>query len=129
VANNPVKSQTRLTPERRAELVADYEAGMPVRAICAKYGVHRGTISALARRAGVAARRPGLTDAEQTQAASFYAGGMTLMQVARHMRISDEAVRRAVLAEGGHLRHEEGVPTSDVNDSVGEGALPGANEE
>ena len=44
VAKNPAKSQTRLTTEQRVNLLADYEAGIPVRAIAAKYGVHRGTI-------------------------------------------------------------------------------------
>jgi hypothetical protein len=37
VVKNPAKSQPRLTPEQRAELVADYEAGMPVPSIAVKY--------------------------------------------------------------------------------------------
>lgn len=77
---------------------------MPVRAIGAKYGVHRGTIPGLVRRAGVAIRQPGLTDAEQAEAAALYSGGMTLTQVARRMGISDESVRQAILAEGGQIR-------------------------
>lgn len=104
VVKSPAKSQTRLSPSRRAELVADYAAGMPVRAISAKYGVHRGTIPGLARRLGVTARQPGLNDVEQAEAASLYLGGMTLAQVAQRMGISDETVRRAVLAEGGQIR-------------------------
>ena len=66
VAKNSVKSQTRLTPERRAELVADYVAGTPVRAIATKYGVHRGTIPTLVRRAGAEVRVAGL-DAEESK--------------------------------------------------------------
>lgn len=75
VAKNPAKSQTRLTSERRAELVTSYEARMPVQAICAKYGVHRGTVSVLARRAGVSVRAPGLDEDQRAQAAALYAGG------------------------------------------------------
>ena len=104
MAKNPAKSQTRLTPDRRAELVADYEAGIPVRAIAAEYGVHRGTIPGLAHRAGAETRHRGLNDVGQAEAASLYLGGMTLAQAARHLDISDESVRRAVLEKGGQIR-------------------------
>lgn len=104
VAKNPAKSQTRLTPERRAALVVDYEAGMPVKAISANYGVHRGTIPALVRRAGAEVRVAGLDAEERARASALYRNGMTLVQVARHMGIGDEAVRQAVLDEGGQLR-------------------------
>ncbi|MFV4913805.1 hypothetical protein PFZ49_09655, partial [Microbacterium lacticum] len=76
MAKNPAKSQTRLAPERRAALVADYEAGMPVRAIAAKYGVHRGTIPTLVLRAGASLRTPGLDDAGRARASALYAGGL-----------------------------------------------------
>lgn len=77
---------------------------MSIRAISAKYGVHRGTIPVLARRAGMSARQRGVTDAKRARAASLYMDGMTLTQVARRMEIGDESVRRAVLAEGGQMR-------------------------
>lgn len=77
---------------------------MSVRAISAKYGIHRGTIPGLVRRAGGAIRQPGLTEAEQGEAAELYSGGLTLTQVARRMGISDESVRQAVLDEGGQIR-------------------------
>lgn len=104
VAKNPAKSQTRLTPERRAALVLDYEAGMPVKAISANYGVHRSTVPALVRRAGAEVRVAGLDAEERARASALYGSGMTLAQVARHMGIGDEAVRQAVLDEGGQLR-------------------------
>jgi DNA-directed RNA polymerase specialized sigma24 family protein len=104
VAQNPAKAQTRLTPERRAELVADYVAGMPVRAIATKYGVHRGTIPTLVRRAGAEVRAAGLDAEESKLASSRYENGMTLAQVAAQMGISDEAVRQAVLNHGGQIR-------------------------
>ncbi|TDP90410.1 sigma-70-like protein [Leucobacter luti] len=104
VAKNPAKSQTRLTPERRAELVADYVAGTPVRAIATKYGVHRGTIPTLIRRAGAEVRVAGLDAEERKLASSLYENGMTLAQVAGQMGVSDEAVRQAVLDQGGQIR-------------------------
>lgn len=104
VAKNPVKPQTRLTPERRAALVADYEAGTPVRAIAAKYGVHRGTIPTLVRRAGAVVRFAGLSDEERERASALYEGGMTLKQVAQLLGIGGEAVRQAVVDGGGTIR-------------------------
>jgi transposase-like protein len=104
VAKNPAKSQTRLTPERRVELVADYVTGMPVRAIAAKYGVHRGTIPTLVRRAGAEVRVAGLDAEASKRASSLYESGMTLVQVAGQMGVSDEAVRQAVLDRGGQIR-------------------------
>lgn len=77
---------------------------MPVKAISAKYGVHRGTIPSLIRRAGVAVRVAGLADEERARASSLYESGMTLVQVARCMGIGDDAVRKAVLDEGGQIR-------------------------
>ncbi len=77
---------------------------MPVKAISAKYGVHRGTIPALVRRAGVAVRVAGLDAEQQARASSLYESGMTLVQVAQRMGIGEDAVRQAVLDEGGRLR-------------------------
>lgn len=77
---------------------------MPVKTIGVKYGVHRGTVSELARRDGVSVRTPVLGDERRTRAASLYADGMTLAQVAEYMGIGDEAVRKAVLWEGGQIR-------------------------
>lgn len=86
------------------ELLADYEAGMPVRVIAAKYGVHRGTIPTVIRRAGAVVRLVGLSDEDRERACSLYGGGMTLKQVAQRLGIGDEAVREAVVDGGGTIR-------------------------
>lgn len=104
MAKNSAKSQTRLRPTRQAELIADYVAGMPVKAISEKYSVHRGTILDAVRRAGITVRVVGLDTDERARASSLYVGGMTLMQVARRIGIGDEAVRQAVLDAGGQIR-------------------------
>lgn len=94
---------------------------MPVKAISAKYGVHRGTIPSLVRRAGVAVRVAGLDAEERARASSLYESGMTLKQVAQHMNIGDEAVRQAVIGEVGTIRPRgrrprtsEDLPTPDL---------------
>lgn len=110
VAINPAKSQTRLTPAKRAELVAAYQAGEPVRAIAARFGVHRGTVSEFVRQAGVPARERGLDAAGRARASALYDSGLTLAQVADGVGSSVETVRAAVLAEGGTIRPKGRVP-------------------
>lgn len=112
VVKNPAKSQTRLAPERRAELVVDYAAGMPVRAIAAEYGVHRGTIPTLVLRAGASLRTPGLDDAGRARVAALYADGLTLQEVAERFDVDDKTVRSAVVEEGGDIRPRGRRPRS-----------------
>lgn len=90
VAKNPAKSQTRLTTEQRVNLLADYEAGIPVRAIAAKYGVHRGTIPKFVLGSGGTLRTPGLDEAGRVRATALYADGLTLKEVAEKLGVDDK---------------------------------------
>lgn len=56
------QSQTRLSVSSRAELLAGYASGVPVRELAAQFKVHRGTVREIARQAGLAARQPELPD-------------------------------------------------------------------
>ncbi len=112
VAKNPAKSQTRLTIEQRMELVADYEAGMPVRTIAVKYGVHRGTIPAFVQRSGGQLRSTGLNNERRASAAILYRDGHTLQEVADRLGIDPKTVRNAVVAEGVTLRPRGRRPTT-----------------
>lgn len=85
---------------------------MPVKAISEKYGVHRCTVPAVVRRAGVAVRTANLDADQRARASSLYESGMTLVQVARRLGIRDDAVRRAVLDEGGVIRPRGRRPQS-----------------
>jgi transposase len=93
-----------LRPSQRAELVADYAAGMPVRAISKKYGVHRATIPKLVRRVGISVRTSGLSIEQHAEAASLYESGMTLMEVGSRLGVSQQSVRRALTTEGVKVR-------------------------
>ena len=104
IAKNSRKSQTRLTAERRAALVADYEVGMPVKAIAAKYRVHRGTIPGLVSRAGGRLRTPGLGDDGRRRAIVLYEAGLTLAEVAERLDVDPKTVRVAIVADGGTIR-------------------------
>ena len=104
VRENSRQSQTRLSVSNRAELIAGYAEGVPVRELATRFNVHRGTVREIARQAGLAARRPELPDATRQDAAQLYAGGLTLAQVAARLAVSTEAVRSAVIASGGTIR-------------------------
>ncbi|MBN1098041.1 helix-turn-helix domain-containing protein [Blastococcus sp. TML/C7B] len=95
---NSRQSQTRLSVSNRAELIAGYADGVPVRELATRFNVHRGTVREIARQAGLAARRPELPDATRQDAAQLYAGGLT------RLAVSTEAVRSAVIASGGTIR-------------------------
>ncbi len=110
VTKSRVQSQTRLGPSRRAELLADYEAGAPVHAIAARFRVHRATVFEVVRRAGLPGRDPGLSTETRGRAASLYATGLTLAQVAEQIGVGIDAVRAAVLAEGGQIRPRGRMP-------------------
>ncbi len=104
LVKNPAKSQTRLTPERLAALVSDYEAGMPVRVIAGRYGVHRGTVPSFVRRAGALLRTPELSDKDRLRAVVLYANGLTLKKVAERFDVDEKTVRNAVAESGGEIR-------------------------
>lgn len=104
VQENSRQSQTRLSASNRAELIAGYADGVPVRELATRFNVHRGTVREIARQAGVATRRPELPDAIRQDAAQLYAGGLTLAQVAARLEVSNESVRSAVVAVGGTVR-------------------------
>ncbi|WP_101556553.1 helix-turn-helix domain-containing protein [Brevibacterium aurantiacum] len=93
-----------MNASNRAEVLAGYVAGVPVRELANRFGIHRATVWEIARSAGVDVRRPGLSDKVRMRAARLYAEGMTLAEVAKKLRISNEAVRSAVIARGGTIR-------------------------
>ncbi len=85
---------------------------MSVRAIAAKYRVHRGTIPTLVLRAGASLRAPGLSDEGRARAATLYADGLTLQEIADRLGVDDKTVRNAVVTEGGSLRPRGRRPAS-----------------
>lgn len=105
VAKKSPVIQTRLNAQSRAELLDGYSAGVPVRDLVERFGVHRGTVWALARRAGLTPRNgPELPQHLRDEAVALYASGLSLLKVGRQLGIADDTVRAAVLASGGTIR-------------------------
>lgn len=97
--------QTRLNAQNRTRLLAEYADGAPVNELARRYSIHRATVHGMARRAGLPPRNgPELPQQVREDAAALYAGGLSLLKVARRLGISDDAVRDAVVACGGTIR-------------------------
>ena len=104
VRRNSVQSQTRLNASNRAELLAGYAAGVPVRELASRFGIHRATIWEAATAAGIEREKAELPDEVREQANRLYAEGMSLAHVAKNLRISYKVARSAVVASGGTIR-------------------------
>lgn len=98
------QSQTRLSASNREELLVGYAEGVPVQELARRFNVHRATVREIARRAGHPSRAPEHSQQVRGEAARLYAEGFTLSQVAAQLGIGDEAVRSAVVANGGTIR-------------------------
>lgn len=96
--------QTGLNAANRKELAAGYAAGVPVKELAERFGVHRATVNRVAAQAGLQARRVPLSEQRQAEAARLYAEGMTLREVAAKLGTGKDAVRSAVVAHGGMIR-------------------------
>ncbi|MDP9434130.1 MAG: hypothetical protein M3P93_02610 [Actinomycetota bacterium] len=94
----------RLTEPQLQQLVRDYEAGLNMRPLARKYGIHRLTVAAHLRRAGVQLRYQGLTHEEASAAAQLYQDGWSLQRLAERYDCTAETVRQALKAQGVVLR-------------------------
>lgn len=105
-------AQTFLTPAEVDRLVADYDAGLSVRGLAKKYGIHRGTVSAHLRRRNVALHRPGLGVDDRAEAVRLFRAGVSMRgAIARRLGVGRSPVR-AALDEAGVLVSEQ--PTSEA---------------
>ncbi len=95
---------TSYTPELLAQLRAEYEAGRPARTIAEEYKVDRATMMRHLRKAGVAIRGQGLTEAQAQQAASMYRSGITQSQVAAQFGVSQKTAARYLGLLGVKMR-------------------------
>ena len=88
----------------REELLVGYAEGVPVQELARRFNTHRATVREIARRAGHPSRAPEHSQQLRREAAHLYAERFALSQVAAQLGIGDEAVRSAVVANGGKIR-------------------------
>lgn len=90
--------------ERSEQLVADYHAGMPVKEMASKYGIHRGSVSKHLRDHGVPPRKVGLDEAQIREAVKQYALGESLATIGKRMGVDKGTVRERLVESGVEMR-------------------------
>lgn len=93
-------AQTFLTASEVDGLVGDYLAGMSVKALVERYGIHRATVFARLRRRNVPSRRPGLGIDEKAEAVRLARAGVSMRAIGRRMGVDRKAVRAALVEAG-----------------------------
>jgi DNA-directed RNA polymerase specialized sigma24 family protein len=98
------KVAQRLQPQTLEQIVVDYEEGLSTAGIVARYGLGKGTVIGILRRAGVAIRNQGLAPADLGHAIELYEAGLSLKQVAARCNCDAETVRKELRAVGVRMR-------------------------
>jgi len=104
IPQTPGRICRRLDEGKIAELVAAYEAGLPIKDIVERFQVDQRTIQKYVRRQGLPRRVRHLTAEEVEEAVQFYAEGRSVEFIANHLGVSSSAVRRRLSVAGVTLR-------------------------
>jgi hypothetical protein len=102
--SRPRRKWTRLTDEQRVAVISRYEDGTTSTALAADYGVTKSTIFGILRANNVVVRRQPLTSYQVHEAARLYETGLSLSQVAEHLKVNQETMRVAVIDAGVPMR-------------------------
>ena len=98
------KLDQRLDASVAAEVVADYEAGMPTTHLTVKYGLSKASVLRLLHEAGAEMRRQPFSDEEVNEAARLYASGLSVAAIGLRLGAHPSKVWRALKARGVPLR-------------------------
>ena len=93
-------AQTFLTAVEVDSLVDDYLAGLGVKALAERYGIHRATVFSHLRRRNVPSRRPGLGVDEKAEAVRLARAGVSMRAIGRRMGVGRKAVRVSLVEAG-----------------------------
>ena len=93
-------AQTFLTASEVDQLVGDYLAGMSVKSLAERYGIHRATVFSHLRRRNVPSRRPGLCLNEKAEVVRLARAGVSMRAISRRMGVDRKSVRLALVEAG-----------------------------
>jgi hypothetical protein len=96
--------QHRLPPEKIAQLVADYQAGIGTKELARTYQLSRYTVNQHLQRAGVPFRERGLTVEQMTEAERLYLKGWSLHRLAERYGRHDKTIWRNLKQRGVPMR-------------------------
>jgi transposase-like protein len=98
------QTQRRLTAEQRQQLAAGYEAGANIKQLAAQWGLHRTTVAAQLREAGVQLRGQGLPDGVLDEAIRLYDAGWSCQRLAERYGCNATTVWKVLQQTGVKLR-------------------------
>ena len=81
-----------------------YRGGMSIAELSREFGIYTRTAAAHLVRRSVPLRQRGIVPEDAPEAARLYESGLTLVEVGLRFSVSQQAVRRAVAAEGVEIR-------------------------
>ncbi|GAA2524220.1 hypothetical protein FB389_2039 [Rarobacter incanus] len=93
-------AQTSLTAPEVDQLVGDYLAGIGVKTLAKRYGIHRATVFSHLRRRDVPSRRVGLGLDEKAEAVRLARAGVSVRAISRRMGVDRKGVRLALVEAG-----------------------------
>jgi len=96
--------ERRLTPNQVDRSVADCQAGASMKELATRWQLHRTSVAAQLRRAGVEQRRQGVPDERLDEAIRLYGEGWSYQRLAECFGCADETVRQALELAGVQLR-------------------------
>jgi DNA-directed RNA polymerase specialized sigma24 family protein len=97
------QTQRRLTAEQTRQLVTEYEAGASMKELAVRWGLHRTTVAAQLRQAGVRLRRQGVPDPLLDEAIQLYGDGWSCQRLAERYGCEAETVRQTLKRAGVRL--------------------------
>jgi hypothetical protein len=112
------KLDQRLDASVPAQVVADYEAGMPTTQLTGKYGLSKASVLRLLHEAGAEMRRQPFSDQEVSEAARLYAAGLSVAAIGLRLGAHPSKVWRALVARGVALRPPRNRPSASGSNSM-----------
>ncbi len=98
------KLEHRVSPGMAAQLVADYEAGVPTTKLVGSYGIGKSSVLRLLQEAGVSMRRQPLSPDQVAQAEALYRSGLSVTEVAVRLDLNPSTVWRTFQRRGVSMR-------------------------
>jgi hypothetical protein len=102
------RAKDRLGPEGVAQLVADYQAGIPTTQLMKLYGLGKGAVLRLLEANDVPRRRQGLTAGQAHEAVLLYQQGWSSLKIGQHFGKDHGVVLRALKRAGIERRDSHG---------------------
>ena len=100
--------QSRLAPHQIVQFEMDYQGGLMIQELAAKYGVHRTTATRHLKERGIPIRKQTMGEEDIARAVQLYQSGLSTVRVAEHFDQSPNTIRAALLAAGVRFRDSHG---------------------